>query len=47
MTPDSSKPKTLYLTIMGIAIDAFTHGNLENLSHVYPAAFNLGFEGVG
>jgi hypothetical protein len=31
----------------GFNIDAFTHGNLENLSNVYPTAFNLGFEGVG
>ena len=31
----------------GFNIDGFAHGNLENLSHVYPTAFNLGFEGVG
>ncbi|CCI09129.1 hypothetical protein MICAD_3760022 [Microcystis aeruginosa PCC 7941] len=31
----------------GFNIDGFPHGNLENLSNVYPTAFNLGFEGVG
>ena len=31
----------------GFNIDGFAHGNLENLSHVYPIVFNLGFEGIG
>jgi hypothetical protein len=31
----------------GFNIDGFAHGNLENLSNVYPTVFNLGFEGVG
>jgi len=30
----------------GFNIDGFAHGNQENLTNIYPTAFNLGSEGA-